>query len=76
METLFLLIVFSQFFKENFDIHFNFYLAKLVRGSSFYFTVGKGLCTSATFKPVLFGENTLSGCLLNVGINENCSQLR
>lgn len=39
-------------------------------------SVGKGLCTSATFKPVLFGENTLSGCLLDVVINENCSQLR
>ncbi|XP_006910037.1 tectonic-2 [Pteropus alecto] len=39
-------------------------------------SVGKGLCSSATFKPVLFGENTLSGCLLDVAINENCSQLR
>ncbi|XP_046302205.1 tectonic-2 isoform X4 [Marmota monax] len=37
---------------------------------------GRGLCTSATFKPILFGENVLSGCLLEVGINENCPQLR
>ncbi|XP_038619608.1 tectonic-2 isoform X1 [Tachyglossus aculeatus] len=35
-----------------------------------------GLCTSATFTPVLFGENTLSGCHLEVGINENCTQFR
>nr|XP_058896643.1 tectonic-2 isoform X3 [Kogia breviceps] len=37
---------------------------------------GRGLCISATFKPILFGENALSGCLLEVGINENCTQLR
>ncbi|PNI57297.1 TCTN2 isoform 1 [Pan troglodytes] len=37
---------------------------------------GRGLCTSATFKPILFGENVLSGCLLEVRINENCTQLR
>ncbi|KAM9194101.1 tectonic-2 isoform 2-T2 [Dugong dugon] len=37
---------------------------------------GRGLCTSATFMPILFGENALSGCLLEVGINENCTQLR
>ncbi|XP_057602379.1 tectonic-2 isoform X4 [Hippopotamus amphibius kiboko] len=37
---------------------------------------GRGLCTSAAFKPILFGENALSGCLLEVGINENCTQLR
>nr|XP_044988883.1 tectonic-2 [Jaculus jaculus]XP_044988884.1 tectonic-2 [Jaculus jaculus] len=37
---------------------------------------GRGLCTSATFKPVLFGENALSGCLLEVRINENCTRLR
>ncbi|XP_054095063.1 tectonic-2 isoform X4 [Callithrix jacchus] len=37
---------------------------------------GRGLCTSANFKPILFGENALSGCLLEVGINENCTQLR
>ncbi|XP_012519026.1 PREDICTED: tectonic-2 [Propithecus coquereli] len=39
-------------------------------------SAGRGLCTSATFKPILFGENALSGCLLEVGINENCTQLR
>ncbi|XP_058387243.1 tectonic-2 isoform X1 [Diceros bicornis minor] len=39
-------------------------------------SAGRGLCTLATFKPILFGENALSGCLLEVGINENCTQLR
>ncbi|XP_027627968.1 tectonic-2 [Tupaia chinensis] len=39
-------------------------------------SAGRGLCTSATFKPILFGENALSGCLLEVGIRENCTQLR
>ncbi|XP_077811744.1 tectonic-2 isoform X5 [Macaca mulatta] len=39
-------------------------------------SAGRGLCTSATFKPILFGEDVLSGCLLEVGINENCTQLR
>uniref|UniRef100_A0A8C8SFJ4 Tectonic family member 2 n=1 Tax=Pelusios castaneus TaxID=367368 RepID=A0A8C8SFJ4_9SAUR len=38
--------------------------------------VGRGLCTSATFTPVLFGLNSLSGCILEVDINEDCSQLR
>ncbi|XP_060049234.1 tectonic-2 isoform X2 [Erinaceus europaeus] len=37
---------------------------------------GRGLCTSASFRPILFGENALSGCLLEVGIDENCTQLR
>lgn len=31
---------------------------------------------SATLKPILFGENVLSGGLLEVGMNENCTQLR
>uniref|UniRef100_A0A8C0E6C2 Tectonic family member 2 n=1 Tax=Balaenoptera musculus TaxID=9771 RepID=A0A8C0E6C2_BALMU len=39
-------------------------------------SAGRGLCISATFKPILFGENAISGCLLEVGINENCTQLR
>ncbi|NXT19039.1 TECT2 protein, partial [Syrrhaptes paradoxus] len=39
-------------------------------------TAGRGLCTSATSTPVLFGLNSLSGCILEVGINENCSFLR
>uniref|UniRef100_A0A9L0JAD6 Tectonic family member 2 n=1 Tax=Equus asinus TaxID=9793 RepID=A0A9L0JAD6_EQUAS len=39
-------------------------------------SAGRGLCTSATFKPILFGENALSGCLLEVGLHENCTQLR
>ncbi|NWX18282.1 TECT2 protein, partial [Aegotheles bennettii] len=37
---------------------------------------GRGLCTSATYTPVLFGLDSLSGCLLEVGINEDCSLLR
>ncbi|XP_057620459.1 tectonic-2 isoform X3 [Chionomys nivalis] len=37
---------------------------------------GRGLCTSAALRPILFGENVLAGCLLEVGINENCTQLR
>ena len=34
------------------------------------------MCSTATVKPILFGENALSGCLLEVGINENCTRLR
>ncbi|CAO2629683.1 Tctn2 [Lemmus lemmus] len=37
---------------------------------------GRGSCTSATLRPILFGENVLAGCLLEVGISENCTQLR
>ncbi|NXX95085.1 TECT2 protein, partial [Centropus bengalensis] len=37
---------------------------------------GRGLCTSATSTPVLFGLDSLSGCILEVGINEDCSLLR
>ncbi|NXS06606.1 TECT2 protein, partial [Neodrepanis coruscans] len=37
---------------------------------------GRGLCASATYTPVLFGVNSYSGCLLEVGINEDCSLLR
>ncbi|NXC17786.1 TECT2 protein, partial [Corythaeola cristata] len=37
---------------------------------------GRGLCTSATYTPVLFGLDSLSGCTLEVGINEDCSLLR
>ncbi|XP_069817032.1 tectonic-2 isoform X2 [Dendropsophus ebraccatus] len=32
-------------------------------------------CSSVTQTPVLFGENSFSGCLLKV-VNENCTQLR
>ncbi|EFB19396.1 hypothetical protein PANDA_000942, partial [Ailuropoda melanoleuca] len=39
-------------------------------------SAGRGLCTKATFKPILFGEDALSGCLLEVGIRENCTRLR
>ncbi|XP_045152661.1 tectonic-2 [Echinops telfairi] len=39
-------------------------------------TAGRGLCLSATLTPVLFGYNALSGCLLEVGINQKCSHLR
>ncbi|NXJ94222.1 TECT2 protein, partial [Corythaixoides concolor] len=37
---------------------------------------GRGLCTSATYTPVLFGLDSLSGCTLEVDINEDCSLLR
>ncbi|XP_028621873.1 tectonic-2 [Grammomys surdaster] len=37
---------------------------------------GRGLCTSAALRPVLFGEDAFSGCLLEVGVKENCTQLR
>lgn len=37
---------------------------------------GRGLCASAPLRPVLFGEDALSGCLLEVGMEENCTQLR
>ncbi|XP_071065859.1 tectonic-2 isoform X2 [Dasypus novemcinctus] len=39
-------------------------------------SAGRGLCTSATLKPIVFGENAFSGCLLEARINENCTQLR
>uniref|UniRef100_A0A8D0H0T1 Tectonic family member 2 n=1 Tax=Sphenodon punctatus TaxID=8508 RepID=A0A8D0H0T1_SPHPU len=38
--------------------------------------VGRGLCTQATFTPVLFGLNAFSGCVLEVGVDEDCNQLR
>nr|XP_020825918.1 tectonic-2 isoform X1 [Phascolarctos cinereus] len=38
--------------------------------------VGRGLCTGAETTPVLFGEDAVSGCLLELGIEENCTQLR
>ncbi|NXH21079.1 TECT2 protein, partial [Bucco capensis] len=37
---------------------------------------GRGLCTSASYTPVLFGLDSLSGCLLEVDVNEDCSLLR
>ncbi|XP_021268275.1 tectonic-2 [Numida meleagris] len=37
---------------------------------------GRGLCTSATHTPVLFGVDSFSGCVLEVDINEDCSLLR
>ncbi|NXY25988.1 TECT2 protein, partial [Atrichornis clamosus] len=36
----------------------------------------RGLCASATYRPVLFGVDSHSGCILEVGINEDCSLLR
>ncbi|GCC35739.1 hypothetical protein chiPu_0014227 [Chiloscyllium punctatum] len=40
--------------------------------------VGNGLCSSAQITSVLFGKNSLSGCLLRLGIDafDNCSGLR
>ncbi|KAM4648918.1 tectonic-2 isoform 2-T2 [Amazona ochrocephala] len=37
---------------------------------------GRGLCTSATHTRVIFGLDSLSGCTLEVGIDEDCSLLR
>ncbi|XP_036132563.1 tectonic-2 [Molossus molossus] len=37
---------------------------------------GRGLCTSTAFRPASFGEDALSGCLLEVALHENCSRLR
>ncbi|NXM67519.1 TECT2 protein, partial [Serilophus lunatus] len=37
---------------------------------------GRGLCASAAHTPVLFGVDSYSGCILEVGINEDCSLLR
>ncbi|XP_035870535.1 tectonic-2 isoform X3 [Phyllostomus discolor] len=37
---------------------------------------GRGLCASAARRPVLFGEDMLSGCLLEVGLGEDCGRLR
>uniref|UniRef100_A0A8B9II68 Tectonic family member 2 n=1 Tax=Anser cygnoides TaxID=8845 RepID=A0A8B9II68_ANSCY len=37
---------------------------------------GRGLCASATDTPVLFGLDSFSGCILEVGINEDCTLLR
>ncbi|XP_048199069.1 tectonic-2 [Perognathus longimembris pacificus] len=39
-------------------------------------SAGRGLCTSAALTPILFGEDVLSGCLLEVSMQENCTQLR
>ncbi|XP_042524936.1 tectonic-2 [Dipodomys spectabilis] len=39
-------------------------------------SAGRGLCTLAALAPILFGEDVLSGCLLEVSIQENCTQLR
>ncbi|NWI18028.1 TECT2 protein, partial [Crypturellus soui] len=36
----------------------------------------RGLCTSAAYTPVLFGLDSLSGCTLQVGVNEDCNHLR
>ncbi|XP_036163302.1 tectonic-2 isoform X1 [Myotis myotis] len=47
-----------------------------VAALSLWQPAGRGLCASATLRPVLFGENALSGCLLEVGIEENCTRLR
>ncbi|XP_058512791.1 tectonic-2 isoform X2 [Ochotona princeps] len=37
---------------------------------------GRGLCSSAARRPVVFGEDVSSGCLLDVRIDENCTRLR
>lgn len=42
----------------------------------FHFTAGRGLCASATYRPVLFGVDSYSGCILEVDIKEDCRLLR
>ncbi|XP_048371065.1 tectonic-2 [Sphaerodactylus townsendi] len=37
---------------------------------------GQSLCMSASFTPILFGYDAVSGCILEVDLQENCSQLR
>uniref|UniRef100_A0A670JS93 Tectonic family member 2 n=1 Tax=Podarcis muralis TaxID=64176 RepID=A0A670JS93_PODMU len=37
---------------------------------------GKGLCASAGLTPILFGLNSISGCILEVDLKDNCNQLR
>ncbi|XP_040843055.1 tectonic-2 isoform X2 [Ochotona curzoniae] len=39
-------------------------------------SAGRGLCSSAARRPVVFGEDVSSGCLLDVRIDENCTRLR
>ncbi|XP_077164734.1 tectonic-2 [Paroedura picta] len=37
---------------------------------------GHGLCVSASRTPILFGLDAVSGCIWEVDLKENCSQLR
>ncbi|XP_053135825.1 tectonic-2 isoform X2 [Hemicordylus capensis] len=37
---------------------------------------GTGLCTSASLTPLAFGFNMVSGCILEVDLQEDCGQLR
>ncbi|XP_053224618.1 tectonic-2 isoform X2 [Podarcis raffonei] len=37
---------------------------------------GKGLCASAGLTPILFGLNSISGCILEVDLKDSCNQLR
>uniref|UniRef100_A0A663MHB8 Tectonic family member 2 n=1 Tax=Athene cunicularia TaxID=194338 RepID=A0A663MHB8_ATHCN len=62
---------------ENIErINVTVFLGSLCDGDVFNFIAGRGMCTSATYTPVLFGVDSLSGCILEVGINEDCSLLR
>ncbi|XP_069071114.1 tectonic-2 [Pleurodeles waltl] len=38
-------------------------------------TAGRGFCSSSTPTPILFGEDSTRGCLLNMNLNGNCSHL-
>uniref|UniRef100_A0A670JZ06 Tectonic family member 2 n=1 Tax=Podarcis muralis TaxID=64176 RepID=A0A670JZ06_PODMU len=42
----------------------------------FCYIDGKGLCASAGLTPILFGLNSISGCILEVDLKDNCNQLR
>uniref|UniRef100_A0A8C5SDZ3 Tectonic family member 2 n=1 Tax=Laticauda laticaudata TaxID=8630 RepID=A0A8C5SDZ3_LATLA len=38
--------------------------------------VGENLCSSANLTPLLFGFNSISGCIMEVSLADNCTQLR
>ncbi|KAJ6656700.1 hypothetical protein lerEdw1_003587 [Lerista edwardsae] len=49
---------------------------RISRAKCLCFPDGRGLCTSGSLVPLLFGLDSSSGCLLEVDPKENCNQLR
>uniref|UniRef100_A0A670YT88 Tectonic family member 2 n=1 Tax=Pseudonaja textilis TaxID=8673 RepID=A0A670YT88_PSETE len=41
-----------------------------------HYLVGENLCSSANLTPLLFGFNSISGCIMEVSLADNCTQLR
>ncbi|KAH0625391.1 hypothetical protein JD844_014877 [Phrynosoma platyrhinos] len=41
-----------------------------------YYTDGYSLCTTTSLTPLLFGLNSVSGCLVEIDVGDNCTQLR